>query len=139
MVLSSDGYYRNRHSCFLLQYHLVLITKYRHPVITGWIEEDLKTYTREFFSKKDMNIVELECMPDHVHILFEAQPQINLADFVNSFKTCSSRRIRQRYGGLLSKYYWKPYFWSQTYFLGSVSEKSTEVVKRYIQNQKGDK
>lgn len=28
-------YYTNRHSCFLLQYHIVLVTKYRHPVLTG--------------------------------------------------------------------------------------------------------
>lgn len=32
-------YYVNRHSCFLLQYHLVLVTKYRHPVLTGPVRE----------------------------------------------------------------------------------------------------
>ena len=30
-------YYTNRHSCFLLQYHMVLVTKYRHPVLTGGV------------------------------------------------------------------------------------------------------
>ena len=45
MRINSSGYYVNRHSCFLLQYHLVLVTKYHRPVITGIIEDSLKEYT----------------------------------------------------------------------------------------------
>ena len=138
MRKTEDGYYRNRHSCFLLQYHLVLITKYRHPVITGALERDLKDYVNGFFKSHRMSVLSMECMPDHMHVVFEAGPQVNLADFINSLKTCSSRRERKLYEEFLSKYYWKPYFWSQTYFLGTVSEKSTEIVKRYVALQKGD-
>jgi hypothetical protein len=36
---NSAGYYKNRHSCFLLSYHLVLVTKYRNPVLTGEVKE----------------------------------------------------------------------------------------------------
>ena len=36
----------------------------------------------------------------------------------------------------LKHYYWKPYFWSLSYFIGSVSEKTTSAVKHYIQHQK---
>ncbi len=31
----NQPYYTNRHSCFWLQYHLVLVTKYRKPVLLG--------------------------------------------------------------------------------------------------------
>ena len=34
-----QSYYTNRHSCFLLQYHMVLVTKYRHPVLTGGVRD----------------------------------------------------------------------------------------------------
>lgn len=37
-----DGYYKNRHSCFLLSYHLVLVTKYRKPVLTGVVLQTVK-------------------------------------------------------------------------------------------------
>ncbi|MBR2845546.1 MAG: transposase, partial [Solobacterium sp.] len=47
-----------------------------------------------------------------------------------------SRKIRQNYSEQLKPFYWKPYFWSLSYFIGSVSEKSTAVVKQYIQQQK---
>lgn len=139
MKMTADGYYTNRHSCFLLQYHLVLVTKFRKGAIEGVIEEDLVTYAKEFFDKKGLSILEMETMPDHIHILFEAPPQVNLADFVNSFKTCSSRRLRQRFTKEIEKHYEGPFFWSQTYFIGSASEQSASVVKKYIQNQKGDK
>ena len=46
MFLKQGGYYVNRHSCFLLQYHLVLVTKYRHPVIRGQLETALRNYTK---------------------------------------------------------------------------------------------
>ena len=46
---SGQDYYTNRHSCFLLQYHMVLVTKYRHPVITGKLKDDLYARIRGIF------------------------------------------------------------------------------------------
>ena len=136
MKYTNDGYYINRHSCFLLQYHLVLITKYRHPVIKGSIEQWLKDYTQTYFTERDCIIQAFECMPDHIHILFDAPPQINLADFINAYKSASSRHIRKNFEEELRPYYWKPYFWSLSYYIGTVSERSTEAVKTYINTQK---
>lgn len=123
-------YYTNRRSSYLLQYHLVLITKYRHPVLTGEIEAFLKEYTTNYFVNQNMNIIELEVNNDHIHILFEAPPQICLSSFINSFKSASSRVIRKQFKDELSKYYWKPYFWSLSYFICTVSERNTETVKK---------
>ena len=134
--MNSDGYYTNRHSCFLLQYHLVVVTKYRHPVIKGELEKWLKDYIVDYFKKQEFNLIALETMPDHVHILFEAVPNINLSTFVNAFKTASSRMVRKNFAEELAPYYWKPYFWSLSYFIGSVSDRSAEVVKKYIEDQK---
>lgn len=131
-----NGYYKNKHSCYLLQYHLVLITKYRHPVITGGVETFLKDYITRYFKDRDVKLQELETMPDHVHILFDAPPQINLAEFVNALKSASSRMVRKEYGTQLQSYYWKPYFWSLSYFIGCVSERTEDAVRHYIRNQK---
>lgn len=136
MRKTRSGYYRNQHSCFLLQYHLVLITKYRHPVISGDLESFLKEYTQTYFSDRELIILAIEAMPDHIHILFETTSQINIAEMVNAFKSASSRMIRKRFSEELRPWYWKPYFWSLSYFIGTVSEASTAVVEKYIQNQK---
>ena len=131
-----EGYYTGRHSCFLLQYHLVLVTKFRRKVLTGEVEAFLKEYTKTYFEERTAPVMELEVMPDHVHILFETVPGINLGEFVGAFKAASSRHIRQRFRQQVEESYWKPLFWSDSYFLATVSERNTEIVKRYIKNQK---
>ena len=136
MKLKADGYYVNRHSCYLLQYHLVLVTKYRKPVITGNLENALKGYTLQYFKDRGIPVHAMETMPDHIHILFDAPPQMNLAEFINAFKSASSRQMRKRHGDQVSKYYWEPYFWSLSYFIGTVSNRTKQAVEAYIRNQK---
>lgn len=53
MRITKDGYYKNRHSCFLLQYHLALVTKYRKPVISVEVSEFLVAYIKDYFKKQD--------------------------------------------------------------------------------------
>ncbi|MCD8027106.1 MAG: IS200/IS605 family transposase [Erysipelotrichaceae bacterium] len=136
MRRNKDGYYTNRHSCFLLQYHLVLITKYRHPVLVGELEKDLVEYTKRFFKERGLVIIEVSCDRDHIHVLFEAPPQISLSEFVNAYKTGSSRTTRKNHAEFLAPYYWKPYFWSISYYVGTASDRSEAVVAKYIQNQR---
>ena len=131
------GVYTNKHSCYLLQYHLVLVTKYRLSVITGELKDALYEYTSNYFKQQDLVLLELNGEADHIHILFEAPPQICLSKLINAYKSASSRRMRQLFENELKQYYWKPYFWSLSYFVCTVSERSTEAVQRYIQNQKG--
>ena len=116
--------------------NLVLVTKYRHPVIRGQLETALRNYTETYFKDRDLTIQAFECMPDHIHILFDAKPNLNLAEFVNAFKSASSRNIRKQFSEELKPYYWKPYFWSLSYFIGTVSDRTSTAVREYIKNQK---
>lgn len=130
------NYYTNRHSCFLLQYHIVLVTKYRHPVLTGNVKTAVYERINYVVENRGFNILELNSEPDHVHLLIEADPQTPPAELVNVIKTQTSRKARKLYGDtLLKKYYWKPYFWSDSYFIATVSENTLDIVKNYIKNQ----
>ena len=51
---NGQTYYTNRHSCFLLQYHMVLVTKYRHPVLTGGVKEIVYSTIRDIFMEKGL-------------------------------------------------------------------------------------
>ncbi|MEI3614304.1 IS200/IS605 family transposase [Pseudogracilibacillus sp. SO30301A] len=68
-------------------------------------------------------------------LLFDAPPQINLANTVNSFKTVTSRYIRKEFEKFLQTYYWKPYFWSRSYLILTSGEAPISVTKEYIKNQ----
>lgn len=138
MYKKKDGtqYYTNRHSCFLLQYHMVLVTKYRNPVLTGPVRDLVYDTIRDIFNERGLNILEMNGAEDHIHILFEADPYTTPGELVNVVKTKTSRFARKKYGDtLLKRWYWKPYFWSDSYFVTSVSENSLSNVQHYIQNQ----
>lgn len=131
----NEEYYTNQHSKFLLQYHLIFITKYRYHVIHGKLKDRLIQYTKDYFKDRDLNILEINTGEDHIHILFECYPNLNLATFVNAFKSASSRHMRAEFEKDLQPFYWKPYFWSKSYFICTVSEKNLQYVKQYIADQ----
>ena len=127
---------KNQHAVFDLEYHLVIVTKYRHPVLTEEVKKRLISHTyRLFESNFECQVLEINMDKDHVHILFRAKPQVQLSKLVNNYKTVTSRLLRKEFSNFLSEYYWKAYFWSRSYFIGTVSERSHEIVSRYIQNQ----
>lgn len=135
--MNKDKIYRTKnHCCFLLQYHLVIVSKYRRKVMVGDCREGMISLIQDFFESREELLIALEVCSDHVHILFEGTPKTSISSFVCELKSWTSRNIRTRYKEHVSKFYWKPFFWSGSYFVCTVSERSEEVVKQYILNQK---
>ena len=126
----------NRHSVYCLQYHLVVVTKYRKEVINEDITTELILIAKNIFEVKNKGkVIEINTDKDHIHILFSVGPQVQLSKLINSFKTVSSRLVRNKFKSYLNGFYWKPYFWSNSYYIASVGDTNEDTVKRYIQNQ----
>ena len=131
-----DKYHKNRHAVYLLQYHLVVVTKYRYPVIDGDVKDRLISLSHEIIEEHwKGEILEINTDHDHIHILFEVSPQTQLSKLINNYKTVTSRLIRKEFSEELRPYYEKPYFWSDTYFISSVSDTSRKTIEQYIQAQ----
>ncbi len=121
-------YYTNRHSCFLLQYHIVLVTKYRRPVLTGAV--------KELVYQVILVILEMNGESDHIHILFEADPFTAPGTLVNIIKTKTSRYARTQYGDtILKESCQDSLFWSNSYFTTIANENSLQLIQEYINNQ----
>ena len=133
--IKGQPYYTNRHSCFLLQYHIVLVTKYRHPILEGKIKESVYNIIQNICDEKGYNILEMNGEPDHVHILLETGTDMKPQEFINIIKTKTARFTRRDNEELLKKWYWKPLFWSDSYFISTVGVNTLDIVKQYIQNQ----
>ena len=132
----SEEYSKNRHAVYKLQYHLVVVTKYRHSVIEEQLKDRLIDISYDIIENRwKSEIIEISTNKDHIHILFETSPKTQLSKLINNYKTVTSRLIRKEFEEQLKPYYWKPYFWSDTYFISSVSETSEAMIKRYIQSQ----
>lgn len=132
---NNAGYYKNRHSCFLLSYHLVLVTKYRKPVLDGEVKDLVYSTIQAVLKERNCILMEINGEADHIHILFDAGPGVNLLDLVRVIKTKTSRFARSRCKEQVLKFYWKPVFWSDSYFVATVGDNSRQVVQEYIKHQ----
>ena len=126
-----------RGSAFSLQYHLITTVKYRQKV---FVEDEIVSAVKEIVNKIaldfDVQILEMECGVDHIHILFRAKPTLDMTRFINILKGHSSRDIRKKYKDFLKDKVWGDHFWSPSYFLATVGNVTIDILKEYIENQR---
>ena len=131
---TSRGQFKsNRNVVYSCQYHVVWCPKYRRKVLTGGVDERLKAILREVAEERQAEIVELEVMPDHVHLLVSVDPQYGIHRLVRQMKGRSSRLLRQEFPALRSRL---PTLWTNSYCVATVGGAPLSVIEQYIENQK---
>lgn len=126
------------HSYCSIHIHMVLVTKYRHPVLTEQIESDIIQLCRSICEKNRSYLIEAKAdleMKDHIHLLVDLAPDVSVSKLANTMKTVTSREIRRRYAEELKPYYWKPVFWKRGYCAVSGGGATLEVIKSYSNGQ----
>lgn len=98
------------------------------------VDERLKDIAYQLADEYNIEIIEMEVMPDHVHILCEVDPQFGIHKFVKWLKGRSSRILREEFPWLKSRL---PTLWTNSYFVSTVGGSPLEVIKQYIEQQKG--
>ena len=124
----------NNHSVFMLNYHLVLVVKYRKKVIHQEVSDRLMEIFNYISPKYKITLEEWNHDQDHVHVLFRAQPHSEISKFLNAYKSASSRLIKKEFPQI-RKYLWKESFWSKSYCLLTTGGAPIEVVRQYIESQ----
>ena len=76
----------------------------------------------------------MEVLPEHVHLLLDVDPRIGIEAVVRKIKGYTAHTIRQEYAWMKSRL---PSLWRRWRFIASVGAVSLEVVKQYIEEQKG--
>jgi putative transposase len=127
------AYKSNNNVVYSCKYHVVWCPKYRRKVLINGVDERLKTIIYEVGEETGSEILELEVMEDHVHLLVEVDPQYGINKLVRRMKGKSSRVLREGFSWLKSRI---PSLWTNSYFVSSVGGATLEVVKQYIENQK---
>lgn len=124
----------NNHSVFSLNYHLVLVVKYRRKAIDDTVSVRLREIFEYIQPTYNITLQEWNHDCDHIHVLFSAHPKSELTKFINAYKSASSRLIKKEFPEVRSKL-WKEYFWSRSFCLISVGGAPIEVLRRYIESQ----
>lgn len=128
-------YKANRHAVYSLKYHIVLTTKYRKKCINDEIFICIKENIERLFGAWTCELIEINHDRDHIHILVEIPPQVQISKLINNIKTVTSRLLRKEFPDYINQFYWKDNFWNRSYLILTTGGSPIEVIKKYIQEQ----
>ena len=121
------------HSTWRCQYHIVFAPKYRRKVIYKELKADIGYILRKLCEEKEVEIIEAEACPDHIHMLVSIPPHISIAQFMGYLKGKSTLMIFDRHANLKYKY-GSRHFWCRGYYVDTVG-RNKKVIEEYIRNQ----
>ena len=126
-------YKSNNNVVYSCKYHVVWCPKYRRKVLVEDVETRLKELIKSACSEKQVDIIQMEVMPDHVHLILEVDPQFGIHRAVKHIKGVTSFYLRGEFKHLTSKL---PTLWTNSYFVSTVGGAPLEAIRKYVENQK---
>jgi putative transposase len=127
-------YKSSDHLVYSCQYHVIFCPKYRKPILTGDVERRFRELAYEAADKHAFQIVELETMPDHVHMIIDCNPRFGIMECVRKIRTHTASNLKVEFEHLTRT---MPNIWTRSAFISTVGSVSLDIVKKYIANQKG--
>lgn len=127
------SYKCNNNITYSCKYHVLWCSKYRRKVLVEEVGQRLKELIVGVASELRVDIIEMEIMPDHVHLLLEVDPQFGIHRAVKNIKGKTSRILRAEFISLRTRL---PSLWTNSYFVATVGGAPLEVIKQYIESQK---
>ena len=130
MIIDTDSLAHTTWNC---KYHVVFAPKYRRQVIYGKIKRDIGLMLRKLCQFKQVEIIEAEACPDHIHMLISIPPKFSVSQIMGYLKGKSSLMIFEKYANLKYKY-GNRHFWCRGYYVDTVG-RNKKVIAEYIRNQ----
>ncbi len=127
---------RRSSAAYEINYHIVWCPKYRKPVLVGKVKEFLGDQIKTVAETKGWKVIELEVMPDHIHLFISAPPFEASINMVKILKYVTVKRLFEKFPELREKEFWKGHLWSPSYYVGTVGHVSAETIKKYIEGVK---
>lgn len=131
--MALEGYKSNHNVVYSSKYHCVWTPKYRRAVLVGRVAKRCEQVLRQVANKYRAEIMALEIMPDHVHVLVEVDPQLGIHRLVKHLKGVSSHSLRQEFRTLKSRL---PTLGTNSYFVSTVGGAPLAVIQPYVESQK---
>jgi len=126
-------YKSNKNIVYSCKYHVIWCPKYRRKVLINGVDNHLKNIVKEVCHESLADLLEIEVIADHVHIMEEVDPQFGIHKLIKRIKGRSSRILRKEYKFLRSRL---PTLWSNSYFVTTLGGAPLEIIKQYIKDQK---
>ena len=126
-------YHSSNNIVYSCKYHVIWCPKYRRKVLVNGVDVRLKELIQSISEEYSFEVLEMEIMPDHVHLLVDVNPQFGINKVIKTIKGKTSSILRDEFPWLKTKL---PTLWTNSYFVTTVGSARLDVVKKYIQSQK---
>jgi len=128
-------YIRKPHNVNVLMYHYVCPAKYRRVVFSEEVDKTLKETCVEIEKRYEIKFLEIGTDKDHVHFLVQSIPQYSPTKIITLIKSITAKKIFEKHPEV-KRQLWGGEFWSDGYYVGTVSKHGNEeVISRYVKNQ----
>jgi putative transposase len=128
-------YIHNSHNVSVLLYHIVCPAKYRKIVLSNEVDNAIKKICIEISKRYEMHFVEIGADKDHVHFLVQSVPTYSPTKIVRTIKSITAREIFRQIPSI-KKELWGGEFWTDEYYINTVSKRGNEdVVRQYVKKQ----
>jgi len=124
------------HSVYNLNYHIVLVTNYRHEVFTGAVEDHIKDQMPVLCQRYGWEQLALEVMPNHLHLFVSAPPTTAPVTIATTMKSILALSVFRAFPLLKKKHFWGSGLWSDGCYYGAAGTVSAATIAMYIANQK---
>lgn len=135
VMMSIQALKQRQHCVYALNYHLVIVTKYRRKCLTSAMLDEIRRIAEERAAAWEGALIEMNGEADHCHFLLSLPPHRAVSDFANMLKTNTSRLLRRDFREHLDKVYLTPVLWSRSYCVISVGGLPLDVLRKYIEQQ----
>jgi len=126
-------YKHNNNVTYSSKYHVVWCTKYRRKVLIDDSVTKLEEVIKGVCNERRADLISMEIMEDHVHMLVEIDPQYGIHRLIKQVKGRSSRVLRKEFQWMRTRL---PTLWTHSYFVSTVGGAPLSVIKQYVEQQK---
>jgi putative transposase len=131
---SNKTYHTDHSIVYSCQYHVIFCPKYRRKVLTDAIAARMKELVLSKQAEYGYTVIEIEVLPDHVHLLLDVDPRAGINVVVGKIKGFTSHELRNEFLWLKKRL---PTLWTRSKFISTVGAVTLAVVQQYIESQKG--
>jgi len=123
---------KSNSTVYNINYHIVFCPKYRRKILVDEVKKDLELIIKTICLNNDFKLIELEIMPDHVHLFISTHPKHSPMEIVKKLKGISARLIFKTHPSLKKKEFWGKHLWSGGYYIGTAGVVTSESIQKYI-------
>ena len=133
--MAKSNYLHKSHNVSVLIYHFVCPANYRKVVFNLKVDECLKDTCFEISKRYQIHFLEIGTDNNHVHFLIQSVPTYSPTKIITIVKSITAREIFRLYP-VVKKQLWGGEFWTDGYFVNSVSKFGDEsAISKYVKEQ----